>query len=328
MRTCWILLFCIVKAATGSAGDYDWQFISCSRKCVSQYCSSADQLAPSALQAAVFHHSLHLVSHNCDEVCDFKCMNIITEERRRQGLGPLKYFGHWPFTRWLGLEEPASAVFSLLNIIPHIVFLARRHCLPQQYRLRLWVQGYALVSVNAWVASACYHAKKSEHSTAYDLISALALLCFGVALVSSKLADHLRASAPRAASWLQALIVSMLGIFWTHRTYRMLHREISFGVHMEACMALAGLATVLWVIWIALAWSAGQKSTVLWCILVQGWFVSAALLEVFDFPPFAGLLDAHSLWHLATVPLGFLWYEFWRRDALDSKQALHKGKNS
>jgi hypothetical protein len=41
----------------------------------------------------------------------------------------------------------------------------------------------------------------------------------------------------------------------------------------------------------------------------------AALMEIFDFPPFFGLFDAHSLWHACTVPLGFFWYQFLRVDA-------------
>jgi hypothetical protein len=44
------------------------------------------------------------------------------------------------------------------------------------------------------------------------------------------------------------------------------------------------------------------------------WFSLAALLELFDFPALGGHFDAHSLWHLATVPLGFVWAVFWRLD--------------
>ena len=32
-------------------------------------------------------------------------------------------------------------------------------------------------------------------------------------------------------------------------------------------------------------------------------------------PPWRWYLDAHSLWHAATVPLGFLWYSFLSDDA-------------
>ncbi|CAD6885593.1 unnamed protein product [Tilletia controversa] len=41
----------------------------------------------------------------------------------------------------------------------------------------------------------------------------------------------------------------------------------------------------------------------------------AMSFEVFDFPPIGRALDAHSLWHLATVPLARMWYDWLIRDA-------------
>ena len=41
----------------------------------------------------------------------------------------------------------------------------------------------------------------------------------------------------------------------------------------------------------------------------------AMLLEIYDFPPYGGYFDAHSIWHFATVPLTILWWSFIRDDA-------------
>ncbi|KAF3548137.1 hypothetical protein DY000_02009745 [Brassica cretica] len=41
----------------------------------------------------------------------------------------------------------------------------------------------------------------------------------------------------------------------------------------------------------------------------------AMLLEIYDFPPYGGYFDAHSIWHLATFPLTILWWSFIRDDA-------------
>lgn len=38
-------------------------------------------------------------------------------------------------------------------------------------------------------------------------------------------------------------------------------------------------------------------------------------LEIYDFPPYGGYFDAHSIWHLATVPLTILLWSFIRDDA-------------
>jgi len=45
--------------------------------------------------------------------------------------------------------------------------------------------------------------------------------------------------------------------------------------------------------------------------------MAATSLELFDFPPWGRTIDAHSLWHLSTVPLTGLFYDFLIEDALD-----------
>lgn len=40
----------------------------------------------------------------------------------------------------------------------------------------------------------------------------------------------------------------------------------------------------------------------------------AGAFEVFDFAPLWGHLDAHALWHFATVPLTVIWYRFLAAD--------------
>ncbi|KAJ3514364.1 hypothetical protein NMY22_g14760 [Coprinellus aureogranulatus] len=44
---------------------------------------------------------------------------------------------------------------------------------------------------------------------------------------------------------------------------------------------------------------------------------AATALELFDFPPWARVLDAHALWHAATAPIAFFWYQFLIEDSLD-----------
>lgn len=51
---------------------------------------------------------------------------------------------------------------------------------------------------------------------------------------------------------------------------------------------------------------------------------SASALEIFDFSPWWRVIDAHSLWHLATVPLIFWWYRFLIEDARDRGWGIEK----
>ena len=44
---------------------------------------------------------------------------------------------------------------------------------------------------------------------------------------------------------------------------------------------------------------------------------AATGLELFDFAPWGRIIDAHSLWHLATAPIALFWYDFLVEDACD-----------
>jgi hypothetical protein len=52
----------------------------------------------------------------------------------------------------------------------------------------------------------------------------------------------------------------------------------------------------------------------------------AMSLEVFDFPPWWGILDAHALWHASTIYLISYWYEFLLEDARIESFRESKGK--
>lgn len=50
--------------------------------------------------------------------------------------------------------------------------------------------------------------------------------------------------------------------------------------------------------------------------ILVGATTAAMSLELFDFPPFLRILDAHSLWHLATMLIARGWYGFLIRDVI------------
>jgi len=47
-------------------------------------------------------------------------------------------------------------------------------------------------------------------------------------------------------------------------------------------------------------------------VLISGLAMS---LQIYDFPPYEGLLDTQALRHAITVPLTYLWWSFVRDDA-------------
>ncbi|KAI6672293.1 hypothetical protein NL676_000199 [Syzygium grande] len=52
----------------------------------------------------------------------------------------------------------------------------------------------------------------------------------------------------------------------------------------------------------------------------------AMLLQIYNFPPYQGYIDAHALWHAANIPLTYLWWSFTRDDADFRTSTLLKKK--
>jgi hypothetical protein len=262
--------------------------------------------------------NFHLHDKSCYPNCRYDCIQNITKVRILQGLPILKYYGHWPFKNYFGLEEPASTLFSLFNILPHFYFLFYQRSIVKHYFMYHWLVIYSIISVNTWIASTLYHSHKNSFSTKYDLSSALLFLCFNLWLTLRRILSNYFPSI--IANSLLCLLVAVV----IARIYLINIDQVSFSDHMNFCIIISLIqiiAAVLWSFYILLfnhsIPSANNKKAYFF-ILFHVLFIFAALLEVYDFPPICyGLFDAHALWHLATVPLCFMWYQFWIIDSVN-----------
>eukprot|EP01031_Cornospumella_fuschlensis_P038404 gene38404-46673_t len=250
----------------------------------------------------------------------------------QSGLPPNKFFGHWPFIRWYGLEEPASAAFSALNAISHIVFLCGGYLpLSPASSMRFYVNLYAIIALNAWIASIMYHSQKKDFSSLYDYVSALLLLLYGCTVVVVRILSF--PVSPVSPNLLRVLSIALTFLVWIVQAYRLANGHVNHTQHMQVCIALLALSFALYVLYSLLLLRKVQPNrayTVIgWCFLTQIWLGGAGLLEVFDFPPLQYplplTLDPHALWHLLTIPLGLVWYRFWKEDAILEKECSGAG---
>jgi hypothetical protein len=259
-------------------------------------------------------------------------MTRITRERLAQGQPVYKYHGHWAFERYWGLEEPASVFFSLANGVPHLYQLLPTSSPSSSYFMHPYLALYPYVALAAWLSSAAFHAKKTHQSTLVDYSTALVFLAYGLLLTLRRvLGPHFPASA--AGALIAAATVSLV---W--RLQDMLAGRVSYDSHMRLCIAIATTTIILWGLWLARGGGSGSVrvgGTALpfprnrfRCLACQVCFAAASLLELFDFPPLWGVFDAHSLWHLATVPLGFVWYTFWAQDCRNLEAILRGSSTS
>lgn len=245
----------------------------------------------------------------CEDHCRYYCMHEITQQRVAAGQPVLQYNGRWPFYRFLGAENPASVFFSLANAAPHAInlFWNKR----PNYFMSPWLSIYPLVGVNAWLCSAVFHTRELAFTTNLDYISALLLLSYVCVLAVRRLVGPLQSSKAWVAWAVNGTFVLALGAVGV-QIWRMLQGKVSYDDHMSVCITLGAVHMLCWIVWFLRNRSRGYAIT---GILLQCYFACAAALELFDFPPFMLLFDAHALWHLLTVPLGFYWYKFWSDDA-------------
>lgn len=194
-------------------------------------------------------------------------------------------------------------LFSLLNLAAHASgFRSLRRSLrrsrasagPRPFPA-LWAAFFAL-SANSWLWSAVFHARDTKLTERGDYFSAGALLAFSAFMPVSR---FLGPTAARLAG--AALAAGML----LHYRYMALVL-FDYGWNMKVCVGLGVTQSALWVGFTQLRRHPARGRILLLVAAVH----AASLLELLDFPPIAGWLDAHALWHAATLLPTRWWYDF------------------
>ena len=280
-------------------------------------------------------------------------MHRIVAERVARGEAVQQYHGKWPFVRLAGVQEPASMLFSLLNLagyaigfpafwaaVQHDGFLGkvrrrrRRHgaraawavlrrrvligdvrVLPSAARgwharrCQMWL-GYCACGANAWLWSTVFHTRDTVLTERMDYFSAT-LLSFAGCYCAIVRVFQLRRRAVRG---LLALVV--LALYLAHVSYLALV-TFDYGWNMLVNIVASAIAGTLWV-----GWAIVRRPPHAWRALATiGVLTVAMSLELLDFPPLAWALDAHALWHAATIPTMLMWYRFLIADV-----AVRRGK--
>lgn len=221
----------------------------------------------------------------------------------------VQFHGKWPFTRILGMQEPCSVIFSLANLYAHLHGLGRlRKLLPRSYPLRPYYETLALVGITAWTLSAIFHTRDFPVTEQADYFGAGASVLYGLYVAAVRifrLDGAYPAWKPRVLKWWTRLCIAL---YVCHVGYLKGVRW-DYGYNMAANVVVGIAQNVLWS-WFS--WTSYRRTGRLWTVLpgvVVAWVVVAMSLELLDFPPIAGALDAHSLWHLGTVGPTVLMYK-------------------
>jgi len=209
-------------------------------------------------------------------------------------------------------QEILSSLFSFLNGVPHFLYLVfwRNSYAPKGYYMSNLLKVYSCVCMNSWLWSTIFHARDVKISEAGDYYFATSQIFFSVFLAIIRLAGRKK----RTRSVVGFVVGLSLTVFYARYVWFMENVLFDYGYHMKINLGGGVLHLLVWVCWVFVG--DGKARAYRWkCLRFLGLLLLAALCEVFDFPPFFGLLDAHATWHGLTIPLVPMWYQFWASDA-------------
>ncbi|KAF2353719.1 Per1-like, partial [Trinorchestia longiramus] len=216
-----------------SVGDRSNEFRGCLYVCRFNNCSqeySEDPyhggMSSSESSSAIFdwHALLH---RSCTDECRYHCMWVTTQIFLDDDRGIPQFNGKWPFIRLWGLEEPASVLFSVLNLLGHCCGLWCLHYYLPSYApmFGIW-RTYALVSVNAWLWSAVFHSRDLVFTERLDYFSALSMVLY------SLYALCLRAVGPGRDHVKHSVGGACVAMFAYHIWY-LTHKRFDYGYNMK-----------------------------------------------------------------------------------------------
>jgi post-GPI attachment to proteins factor 3 len=278
-----------------SSGDRAYEFQECLKKHYTlEYCKENP-----------LSWDLKLFFWNCLDKCKYDCMQSITNERKLMQLPVLQYYGKWPFIKFLGIQEPASVVFSLLNLCAHLHGYYRlKHEVSDNYQpLKKLNMNIALVQVNAWVWSSVFHSRDLPITEKLDYFSAAAVIVFACYNAAIRLISIFRNNK----NYEHTLRYFCIFFLMCHCFY-LSYWPFDYTYNIIIGAVLGSIQTLAWLFWSAKYLK--KRSYAKYGLISSLGLFLAMSLELRDFPPIAGMFDAHSLWHLATFPLAFAWYHF------------------
>ncbi|KAI9678783.1 MAG: hypothetical protein M1817_005841 [Caeruleum heppii] len=366
-----VLTLSFIGRCAASVGDQLPEFQDCVEICIQENCQDGDAVLP-------LH--LRLLLWTCPAECDYTCQHITTSRRLTQHLRPshphkkkqppplndpiVQYHGKWPFHRHLGLQEPFSVLFSLLNLLAHLHGLSTlRKTLPKHYPLLKYYRLFGYIGSLSWVCSCIFHARDTDVTEKMDYFAAGGSVLYGLYYTPIRIwrldgdteggegggETTTTMTRRRKAALLRAWTGLCLSLYAAHVFYLTCIRW-SYSYNMGANITVGTMTNILWTTFSLRRYFSSSSSSssssflypssslltskpspfshnhrqnkkgtfwTAWPPLIIAWLCLAMSLEVLDFPPLGGYVDAHALWHAGTVGPTVWWYRFLVRDALE-----------
>jgi hypothetical protein len=252
---------------------------------------------------------------DCHSECQYQCMWLVEEEQRKLNAPACQYHGKWPFPRVLGIQELGSALFSVGNLAAHwhgynkIYLSTLGGNVPSWLFLHRFIYFNYIVALNGWVWSTIFHSRETWLTIYLDYFSA-------IAIVMSMMTLALVRCLTLTSIYKQAFLIISVAIFFFFHIDYMLNVDFDYSWNMKVAIAAGVVFSGSFLIWsIRNILPGGRRPHAKFALAATLLGLSAAVFEVFDFPPKLYFFDAHACWHAATIPIVSLWYHFYAEDA-------------
>ncbi len=268
---------------------------------------------------------LRLVFWTCPSNCDYVCQHIVTDRRVSRDppmLNPvLQYHGKWPFVRFLGMQEPCSVLFSFFNLLAHRNGLAKiRNRIPSDYPLQIYYTAFSYVGMASWMFSMIFHTRDFDITEKLDYFAAGASVLYGLYYTPIRI-FRLDETEPAVKPTLLRLWTVLCAALYTAHVSYLTFWHWDYTYNMAANVAAGVVSNILWSAFSYKTYQELKKPWAAWPGMIVAWIIMAMSLELLDFAPLGGMVDAHSLWHLGTVVPTIWWYKYATCGPLISSQS-------
>ncbi|XP_014254642.1 post-GPI attachment to proteins factor 3 [Cimex lectularius] len=241
-----------------------------------------------------------LLLWKCSDDCQYRCMWGVVRLFENKGWPSPQFHGKWPFIRFLGVQEPASALFSIMNCCMHIKMMVSwlKKYESNVPMFKIWIC-YGLISINGWLWSTIFHTRDTPFTELMDYLSAFAIVFSGAYAMGMRILIGAR----KRYSVIYTVVCFLF--FFNHALY-LSSGPFDYGYNLFANVFVGVLSAALSGILLLKNRHLPHCKNLFIAVFA---LLCCMYFEIHDFPPYMWVLDAHALWHLCTCPAI---YFFWR----------------
>lgn len=183
-----------------------------------------------------------------------------------------------------------------------------RESIPRAYSLRKYYLAFGYFGLASWIFSTIFHTRDFPLTEKLDYFGAGASVMYGMYLAVIRI-YRLELNDGTYKPTIRRLWTALcIALYLAHISY-LSFWKFDYTYNMAANVVVGIVHNVLWTAYSVMRYRQEYKSWTAWPGFIITWVVMAMSLELLDFPPWLGLIDAHSLWHLATVIPTLWWYQ-------------------